>query len=193
MPTKVKTRDRVPRRLTVVHCSTRGRSTSCLGFNLKMIYNLYIFDHTCACLYHEEWNRNQRAQMSQSEEFKLVYGLIYSIKSFSAKLSPREQFVSYFLLSSPEILTTIYRKEGFIAYKTNAYKLHFFETPTGLKFVLNTDPMVGNIRDVLRYLYSHIYVDYVIRNPLHAPGLDIANPQFVSNLQRYIRSLTIFS
>ncbi len=49
-----------------------------------------------------------------------------------------------------------YRKDGFISFKTNCYKLNYYETPTGVKFILNTDNNVGNIRDILHQLYSTV-------------------------------------
>ena len=45
---------------------------------------------------------------------------------------------------------------GLLSYRTSQYKLHFYETPTGLKFVLNTDLSVGNIRDALHHIYSQV-------------------------------------
>ena len=75
--------------------------------------------------------------MSKEEEAKLLYGMLFSLKSFSAKLSPVDM------------------KQGFSSYKTNVYRLTLFETPSskrlfdvlndyyfnlsGLKFVFNTD------------------------------------------------------
>jgi len=48
---------------------------------------------------------------------------------------------------------------GLLSFRTSQYKLNFFETPTGLKFVLNTDLSVGNIRDVLQQIYSQVLLD----------------------------------
>ena len=59
--------------------------------------------------------------MSKEEEAKLLYGMLFSLKSFSAKLSPVDM------------------KQGFTSYKTNVYRLSLYETPSSLKFVLNTD------------------------------------------------------
>ena len=53
-------------------------------------------------------------------------------------------------------LTVYLRKDGFLNLRTNKYKLHFYETPSGLKFVMNTDLSVGNTRDVLHQMYSSV-------------------------------------
>lgn len=72
------------------------------------------------------------------------------------------------------------------------YKLHCFESPTGLKFVLMTDPLVGNIKDILRNIYSQIYVEFVAKNPLTIRGNIIQCELFKINLNRYISSLPFF-
>ena len=46
------------------------------------------------------------------------------------------------------------RKGSFISLKTEGYKLHYFETASGIKFVMSTDLNVGDITDQLRALYT---------------------------------------
>ncbi|RMX53318.1 hypothetical protein pdam_00022149, partial [Pocillopora damicornis] len=125
------------------------------------IYNIYIFDRNGTCLYYESWNRKKESNMSKEEEFKLMYGMLYSIKSFVARMSPSES------------------KDGFLNYRTSKYKLHFYETPTGLKFILNTDLNAGSIKD--------IYVEYVVKNPLCQLNEPIQSELFTSKLDSYIR------
>ena len=109
------------------------------------IYNLYVFDRNGSLLFYHEWVRSvgeiitkekhkrrtlrckncilrrKHTSMSKEEEAKLLYGMLFSLKSFSAKLSPVDM------------------KQGFTSYKTNLYRLSLYETPSSLKFVLNTD------------------------------------------------------
>ncbi|PVF94611.1 snare-like protein [Serendipita vermifera] len=110
------------------------------------------------------------------EESKLVYGVIFSLKGMVQKLSGRD--------------------EAFVNYKTSSYKLHVFETLTGYKFVMFTDPNADSMRSILRQLYSGPFLEYVVRNPLipmdsKEQGID--NEHFRQATDRYIRSVSSFS
>ncbi|KAK3095874.1 hypothetical protein FSP39_020179 [Pinctada imbricata] len=138
------------------------------------VYSLYVFDRTGTCLYYTEWNRKKHSDIARDEEFKLMYGMIYSIKSFVNRISPTDL------------------KDGFLNFKTNRYKLNFYETASGMKFIMTTDLTVGNIRDVLHQIYSNIYLEYVVRNPLCELGQPISSELFHTKLDEYVRGLPIF-
>eukprot|EP01137_Pigoraptor_chileana_P001124 Opistho-2@38288 len=139
------------------------------------IYNFYLFDRKGTCLHYAEWTRNRHASMSQDEEFKLMYGMLYSVKSFVTRISPKPV------------------KDGLYYYKTSAYKLNFYETASGLKFVLNTDPNVGDIRDVLQQIHSQIYVETLVKNPVYKLGDPIDSELFKSKLNAFVTALPYFT
>lgn len=87
------------------------------------------------------------------------------------------------------------RDEQFTSYRTSAYRLHLFETLSGYKFVMLTDPKTENMRVQLRRIYEGPFLEYVVRNPLvkmdsREQGID--NDNFRAAMDRLIRGLPVF-
>ena len=59
---------------------------------------------------------------------------------------------------------------SFISYRTGHYKLHYYETPTSLKFVMVSDTKTNNLRVVLHQIYISLYVEYGELGVLHRYG-----------------------
>jgi len=110
------------------------------------------------------------------EEAKLVYGVVISLRNMVRKLSLRD--------------------EQFTSYRTSAYKLHLFETISGYKFVMLSDPKTDSLRFVLRQIYVGPFLEYVVRNPLvkmdsREQGID--NEYFRASVDRLIKGLSVFA
>ena len=102
--------------------------------------------------------------------------MLFSIKSFVNKLSPEDL------------------KEGFQSFKTSQYRLNLYETPTKVKFVLNTDTAVTHpiVRDLLRNIHANIYVEYAVKNPLYQPGTPIESDLFTEKLDQHVTASSFF-
>jgi hypothetical protein len=50
--------------------------------------------------------------------------------------------------------------DSFISFRTGQYKLHYYETPTSIKFVMLTDTQTLNMRNVLHQIYVNLYVEF---------------------------------
>lgn len=69
--------------------------------------------------------------------------------------------------------------------------MHYYETPTSLKFVMLTDTKTSdNLRVVLHQIWANLYVEYVVRNPLspteHPGGVGVNNELFEMGLDRFM-------
>jgi len=105
--------------------------------------------------------------------------------------------------------------DNFISYRTSIYKLHYFETPTNLKFVMLTDTRMINLRHVLNQIYINLYVEFgefvfsplaleyvrdwgsnsprvVVKNPLspveHPGGVGVNCEMFEAGLDQFVVS-----
>lgn len=61
---------------------------------------------------------------------------------------------------------------SFISYRTGQYKLHYYESPTSIKFVMITDTQTLNMRNVLHQIYVNLYIEFGERA---VPGTFSAN------------------
>lgn len=55
----------------------------------EMIFNMYIYDRKGKCLFYKEWSRPLNTLSDDpEEEKKLMYGMVYSLKELTSKISP---------------------------------------------------------------------------------------------------------
>ncbi|KAJ7548497.1 hypothetical protein O6H91_07G014300 [Diphasiastrum complanatum] len=143
---------------------------------------LYVFNRNGICLHYHVWLR-PLITLSAQQDQKLLFGLLYSLKSFAAKVDP---------LSTGKENLSFQQPPGqgcsFHSFRTNTYKLSLLETPSGIKFILVTDPRMGDLRDAMKYIYN-IYVEYVVKNPLYEPGQPFRCELFNSTLDQYVKTL----
>jgi hypothetical protein len=94
------------------------------------------------------------------------------------------------------MFSALYSDEQFTSYKTSTYRLHLFETISGYKFVLLSDPASDGLRLVLRQIYLGPFLEYVVKNPLvtmdsRERGID--NEYFRAGTDRLVRGLSVFN
>ncbi|KAI9721556.1 MAG: hypothetical protein M1812_002318 [Candelaria pacifica] len=182
-----------------------------------VVYSFYIFDRHTECIYRKRWvprptssgagntarqqsgapattdgningtGRQRPAPLSAADDAKLVFGTIFSLRNMVRKLGGDD--------------------DNFISFRTGQYKLHYYETPTNIKFVMLTDTKTNNLRIVLHQIYVNLFVEFgwsryllsiqcitlngtVVKNPLspveHPAGEGVANELFELGLESFI-------
>ena len=111
-----------------------------------------------------------------SELGKLVFGVVFSLRNMARKLTDDA--------------------DGFTSFSTSKYKVHFYETPSNIRFVLVSDPGLESLGGVLRHIYGSMYVEYAAKNPLYpanpVTSAVLANDLLVLGIESYIASLPGF-
>lgn len=80
--------------------------------------------------------KSTRAQ----NDAKLIFGTVFSLRNMVRKLGGDD--------------------DAFISYRTGQYRMHYYETPTNLRFVLLTDTATMSMRNVLHQIYINLWVEY---------------------------------
>ncbi|KAL8909594.1 MAG: hypothetical protein Q9207_000092 [Kuettlingeria erythrocarpa] len=153
---------------------------------VMVVYAFYIFDRHAECIYKKRWTPRppsstgskgvitgaapQPKALSAEDDAKLIFGTVFSLRNMTRKLGGQE--------------------DNFISYRTGHYKLHYYETPTSLKFVMVTDTKANNLRIVLHQIYVSLYVEYVVKNPLspieHPGGVGVDCEMFELGVEQFV-------
>ncbi|KAJ5927952.1 TRAPP complex subunit (Bet5) [Penicillium verhagenii] len=149
------------------------------------VYSFYIFDRHAECIYKRRWlprptsvvGKPQGGPTGQTvrasdDDAKLVFGTVFSLRNMVRKLGGDD--------------------DNFISYTTSQYKLHYYETPTNIKFVMVTDLKSPSMRIALQQIYINLFVEYVVKNPLspveHPGGVGVNNELFEESLEQFVQT-----
>ena len=184
------------------------------------VHSFHIFDRKGKTLFTKRYIKSLGSEDEEqlSEQRKLVFGMIFSLRELSGSLSPAE---------GPGDLQLV---------KTGASTLYNYETVSGLRFCLYTTPetsyspnalnshqpgsqapssgsgsaggmgatgstmtspaVTANIRSALQHVYEHIWVTFVVRSPMYKPDIgsdpDIGSTNFEASLDNYLRGMPWF-
>jgi len=124
-----------------------------------------------------------------------MFGMLFALRNFCMKLNPDRE-------GEEESVGTSGSRGLPRHFITQHYALHYFETATGLRFVLTTGKEFRSeeqrksgldLSRNLKEIWSDIYVNYVCKNPMHEPGSVITSEVFLSKLDAYVKQLPCFS
>ncbi|KAL8744986.1 MAG: hypothetical protein Q9190_002827 [Brigantiaea leucoxantha] len=177
-----------------------------------VVYSFYIFDRHADCIYKKRWTHRpvstgskaaqvnshadapqQPKTLSAEDDAKLVFGTVFSLRNMVRKLGgPDDKYVLTQRLSFVKSQLNQNPALSFISYRTGHYKLHYYETPTSLKFVMVTDTKTNNLRIVLHQIYISLYVEYVVKNPLspveHPGGVGVDCEMFELGVEQFVNA-----
>mmetsp|Transcript_25238 Transcript_25238/g.39634 ORF Transcript_25238/g.39634 Transcript_25238/m.39634 type:complete len:184 (+) Transcript_25238:100-651(+) len=178
------------------------------------VHAIHIFDRKGKTLFTKRYTGKKQTAAQDAElvaeQRKLIFGMLFSLRELVGSLTPEGK--------TPSLHSV----------KTGAGTLHCYETLSGIRIALYTNnkpimTMLGarkgehqkdtSFQTALKYIYSEIWVECVVRSPLYRPGdiqvdpqpagestssseasgrFDIKSTNFESRLDAYLTSMPWF-
>ncbi|TGO11699.1 hypothetical protein BTUL_0104g00450 [Botrytis tulipae] len=79
---------------------------------------------------------------------------------------------------------------GIEVLETTLFRLQCFQTLTGTKFLLFTEPGMPNVDSILRKIYE-LYADYVMKNPFYQLEMPVRCERFERGVERWVRGVNM--
>ena len=180
------------------------------------VHAIHIFDRKGKTLFTKRYTGKKQTAAQDAEliaeQRKLIFGMLFSLRELVGSLTPEGK--------TPSLHSV----------KTGAGTLHCYETLSGIRIALYTNnkpimtmlggrskgehPKDTSFQTALKYIYSEIWVECVVRSPLYRPGdiqvdpqpagestssadesgrFDIKSTNFESRLDAYLTSMPWFN
>ncbi|KZC13709.1 PREDICTED: trafficking protein particle complex subunit 4 [Dufourea novaeangliae] len=110
-----------------------------------------------------------RARMTTNEKIFLA-SMFYPLFAIASQLSPEPR------CSGIEIL------------EADTFRLHCYQTLTGIKFIVVAEPTQNGIEILLKKIYE-LYADYALKNPFYSLEMPIRCELFETNLQTLLENV----
>ncbi|GMG21423.1 unnamed protein product [Ambrosiozyma monospora] len=128
---------------------------------------------------------------------KLLFGTIFSLRKISNSLSSTPNNNNNNNDGTSFEGTSLNKGNLLKSFQTLNYKCHFYETLTGLKLMLLTDPQCRDLQGELSQIYQVFYLNDVVRNQLMCvdfkDGEVISSEVFTRDVDSYWTSLPEFA
>lgn len=155
-----------------------------------VVFSCWIYDKHTRCIFHRDYDKMATNTENDSDNAKLLYGMIQSLRTISQQLTHKTQlkeFQNSLALSSTNRVKTI---------KTLLYSIHIKETISGTKIVILTDNSVvkENVEHVMETIYGKLLVPYLAANPMAVKcsaeeSIIIRNANFINHIDRLLQPL----
>jgi hypothetical protein len=148
------------------------------------VHSMHIFDRKGKTLFTKRYAKvdplPEAADDAEklSEQRKLIFGMIFSLREVVGSLSPSSAGNS-----------------GPHSVRTGAITLFNYETTSGLRFVLYATSSTSDksIRAALHHVYNDLWINCVTRSPLYAPtSPNVQETNFEEKLDDFLRAQAWF-
>ncbi|KZF23751.1 Sybindin-like protein [Xylona heveae TC161] len=140
-------------------------------WKVMVVFALIVINKAGGLIYHREFHEG--LNKLSVNDYLVLAGTFHGVHAITKNLCP--------LPRTPGQPPT-----GIEVLESESFRLQCFQTLTGTKFLLFTEPHQPNIDGIIRKVYE-LYSDYVMKNPFYQIEMPIRCDAFDRHLASYIK------
>lgn len=156
----------------------------------RVVYSLIIINKAGGLVFNRDFN-SALNKVSVNDLLVLAgtfHGYVYSALQITIQLNPLSRVHAITKSLTPSSLGIPSKdRTGIEVLESSQFRLTCFQTFTGTKFLLFTEPNQPNVDVIIRKVYE-LYADYVMKNPFYQLEMPIRCEAFERHLMSYIRA-----
>ncbi|KAJ5081119.1 Transport protein particle subunit trs23 [Penicillium angulare] len=181
------------------HSPQNTFSSSHAQLSIMTVFSLIIINKAGGLIYQREFQPGLRKL--STNDYLVLAGTFHGVHAITRTITPRlplQNTASPVVASpgtnAPTTSGYSYPNPGVPAsgleyLETEKFRLTCFQTLTGTKFLLFTDPMTGSVETVMNKIYE-LYADYVMKNPFYQLEMPVRCEAFDRHLAAWLRGRT---
>lgn len=146
----------------------------------RAVFALLIINKAGGLVFNREFHTGLNTLTSN--DLLILAGTFHGIHAIARQLAPAALHPANTSTANFPV-----RPSGIEVLETSHFRLNCFQTLTGVKFLLVTEPAQPNVEIILKRVYE-LYADFVMKNPFHTPEMPIRCHRFDSSLDTYIKA-----
>ncbi|KAI1917081.1 hypothetical protein LOZ12_004590 [Ophidiomyces ophidiicola] len=155
-----------------------------------VVYSLVVINKAGGLIYQRDFQSG--LQKLSTNDYLVLAGTFHGVHAITRSLTPQVSSASTAAgnNTSPGLSSLPnpgLPKTGLEVLETEKFRLTCFQTITGTKFLLFTDPLMPNVDVMMRKIYE-LYADYVMKNPFYQMEMPVRCEAFDRHLAAWLRS-----
>jgi hypothetical protein len=142
-----------------------------------VVFALLIVNKAGGLVYNREFHTG--LSKLSSNDLLILAGTFHGVHAITRSLIP-----SSLLPAAPQNFPQ--RPTGLEVLESSHFRLTCFQTLTGTKFLLFTEPAQPNVDSVIKRVYE-LYADFVMKNPFYTVEMPIRCQKFDAGLDAFVR------
>ncbi|KAF2013117.1 Sybindin-like protein [Aaosphaeria arxii CBS 175.79] len=153
---------------------------------MLVVFALFIISKAGGLIYNREFHTG--LSKLSSNDYLMLAGSFHGMHAITKQLCPAPPTPNVQPASAAGLAPSPFssRPTGIEVLESSHFRAQCFQTLTGTKFLLFTEPQQPNIDSIMRKIYD-LYADFVMKNPFYTVEMPIRCEKFDRGLDGFVK------